>query len=260
MITRRLRCQPRGTDDRRNEGLKDAELHALFDRLFAHGFARAHVLAEIAPEGWGQSLQLACFHPSLEQRYEKTVQLHRNIEALRNTRPCPDSDVQETTAAPLSRRWRMRARSINRRRSGRRRKSPTWSACVIAAGGRVADMGSSRGAGPFLDERLTRGQDGWQQGDYRRFCLGTFWIPTCGSQAGFRDDLPPTSIVGADCVYLLSPALYLTELVRSDSDAEQAGTYSVSKSAAAALNAQKRRAEMARLRAEIYQMNARARE
>lgn len=56
------------------------------------------------------------------------------------------------------------------------------------------------------------------------------------------------------------PQLYLTELVPHDSDAEQAGTYSVSESAAVELQAQKRCEEMARFRTQIDEMNARARE
>jgi hypothetical protein len=51
--------------------LTDAELHAFFDGLFPHGFAGGDVLADIAPEGRDQSPLLACFHTSLEQRYEE---------------------------------------------------------------------------------------------------------------------------------------------------------------------------------------------
>ena len=91
---RQRRCQSGRMIDRQNERLTDAELHAFFDRLFPQGFAGADVLAEIAPDGWKQSPLLACFHPSVEQRYEEAVQLHRNIESLRNARPRRDSNVQ----------------------------------------------------------------------------------------------------------------------------------------------------------------------
>ena len=76
-----------GMVDRQNDRLTDAELHALVDRLFPQGFAGADVLAEIAPDGWEQSPLVACFHPSVEQRFEEAVQLHRNLESLRNARP-----------------------------------------------------------------------------------------------------------------------------------------------------------------------------
>jgi hypothetical protein len=56
------------------------------------------------------------------------------------------------------------------------------------------------------------------------------------------------------------PQLHLTELVASDQGPEQPGMYSFSESAAAEVKAEKRRAETARLRAEIEEMNAMARE
>ena len=54
---------------------------------------------------------------------------------------------------------------------------------VIAADGRLADIGSFRGAGAFIDEHLTRDQDGWREGDYMRFYMGTIWI---GQRADLR--------------------------------------------------------------------------
>jgi hypothetical protein len=95
LITGRRRCQSRGVEDQRNDRLTDAELHALCDGLFPQGFAGANVLAEIAPEGWEQSPPHACFHPSAEQRHEEAMQLHRNIERLRNAHARSDDNVQE---------------------------------------------------------------------------------------------------------------------------------------------------------------------
>src|SRR5437762_611705 len=80
-------------DDRQTDRLADAELHAFFGRLFPHGFAGADAVAESAPEGWDQSALLACFHPSVEQRYGEAAQLHRNIEAFRNARGRLDSNA-----------------------------------------------------------------------------------------------------------------------------------------------------------------------
>src|SRR5947209_19870432 len=76
--------------DQQNERLTDTELHALFDRLFPNGFAGGDVLNELAPDGWEHSPLLACFHPSIEQRYKEAVQLHRNLEALPDVRRRPD--------------------------------------------------------------------------------------------------------------------------------------------------------------------------
>ena len=69
------------------ERLTDAELYALFDHLFPHGFSGADVLAEIAPDGWERSPLLACFHPSVERVFEERLEIHRNIGELRAMRP-----------------------------------------------------------------------------------------------------------------------------------------------------------------------------
>ena len=65
--------------------------------------------------------------------------------------------------------------------------------------------------------------------------------------------------LGADWAYHF-PQLYLAELGPRDPDDEQAGSYSVSESAAAEVNAQTDRADLARFRAEVDEANARARE
>jgi hypothetical protein len=88
--------------------------------------------------------------------------------------------------------------------------------------------------------------------------METIWISR-------RADLTPVyelmfrrlRLAGAEWVYHF-PQLYLTELAPSQDDDGPATTYSVSGSAVAELNAQKRRVEMARVRAEIEEMNVRA--
>jgi hypothetical protein len=79
--------------------LTDKELYEFFDRLFPQGFAGSDVVAEIAPEGWEHSPLLACFHPSVEQIYEGSVQLHRNIEAFRNAHHRRGTDVEGEDAS-----------------------------------------------------------------------------------------------------------------------------------------------------------------
>ena len=66
--------------------MSEAEVHALFDRLFPRGFAGHDVLDEIAPEGWERSPLLACFHPSIERIFEERLLMHRNLEELRRMR------------------------------------------------------------------------------------------------------------------------------------------------------------------------------
>ena len=151
-------------DDQQTNRLSDAELKAFFDRLFPHGFAGADVLAEIAPEGWERSPLLACFHPSPEQVFKERVQIHRNIEELvRISRerkpnnpklgPRPEPTLEETRAE-----WKEQPVNV----AGEVTEligMCLWNVFsdnheVIAADGRVADIGSFRGAAAFLDEHL----------------------------------------------------------------------------------------------------------
>jgi len=247
----------------------DAELHAFFDRLFPYGFANADVLAEIAPESWEQSPLLACFHPSLEQRYDEAVQLHRNVEKLSRAMRRKDGPEREPRPEPT----RDEIRSEYRAEPVNVQEEVTeliglclWDVFsdnhdVTAADGCAVDIGSFRGAGAFLDEHLHRDQaDRWREGDYLRFYMGTIWVSR-------RADLAPVYVMifrrlralGADWESHF-PQLYLTELAPRDQGVEQSATYSVSESAAAELKAQKRRADTARMRADIDELNAQARE
>lgn len=69
--------------DSRNDRLTDAELYALFDRLFPEAVAGADVRAEVTPNGWDHSPLVACFHPSVERVFEERLQFHQNVAALR---------------------------------------------------------------------------------------------------------------------------------------------------------------------------------
>ena len=132
---------------------------------------------------------------------------------------------------------------------------------VIAVDGRLADIGSFRGAGAFIDEHLTSGGEWWREGDYLRFYMGTIWIRQ-------RTDLAPVyamifsrlKAMGADWVYHF-PQLGLVELPSRDDDrAPSAPGYSVSQGAVAELNTQRRREAVQKFRAELEESNARARE
>jgi hypothetical protein len=256
-------------DERQEKRLTGGELQTLFDRLFPHGFTGADVLSEVAPDGWERSPLLACFHPSVEQLFEERVAIHRNLEEWRRLGRRRDG------TAPLE------PRPEPTREDVRREYEPSpvnveeevtelvglclWDSFsdnhdVIAADGRLADIGSFRGAGAFLDEYLTRDQEGWRDGDYMRFYLGTIWISR-------RADLAPVYAVilrrlkaaGADWVYHF-PELGIVELAPADDTDNSDKKYSVSQAGVAELEAQKRRAEVERFRAELREANARARE
>jgi len=250
--------------------MSDAELHALFDRLFPHGFAGQDVVDEIAPNGWQQSPLLACFHPSVERVYEEQVLMHRNLEALRQLRAPRDGTVvnvsaSEPTLDDVRKEYEpapVEADAEVTELLG----SCLWDIFsdnhdVIAADGRLADIGSFRGASAFIDAHVTRDHDGSREGDHMRFYMGTILI-------GQRADLTPVYVMifsrlkaaGADWVYHF-PALGIVELPSGDQESTpSAPGYSVSRGAVAELDAQHRRAGMQRLRDDLADINARAQE
>lgn len=89
-------------DDLQQKRLSNAELRALFDRLFPHGFAGPDVLSEIAPEGWERSPVLACFHPSIERVFEERLLMHRNLEGLRRIGRRRDGDMSHGSSPELT--------------------------------------------------------------------------------------------------------------------------------------------------------------
>lgn len=207
--------------------------HTFFDRLFPRGFAGADVLAAIAPDGWEQSSLLACFQPAVEQLFAERLAIHRNLEHLRRLgrgrdgtaaldprpeptledvrreyEPSPVNEEEEVTELVGLCLWDIFSHNHE----------------VIAADGRLADIGSFRGAGAFLDEYLTRDQAGGEDGDYMRFYMGTIWISR-------RADLTPVyamifrrlQAANADWVYHF-PEIGLVELARRDDVDDAAGT------------------------------------
>jgi hypothetical protein len=249
--------------------MSETEAHALFDRMFPLGFSGQDVLDEIAPEGWEQSPLLACFHPSVERVFEERLMFHRNTEGWRQlARKRQGQTIEEQpqpTLEDVRREYKPSPIKVNEE------VTELVGMClwdvfsdnhdVIAADGRVADIGSFRGASGFLDSYLSRDHDGWKREDYLRFYMGTIGISR-------RADLMPVYAVifrrlkamGADWVYHF-PELRIVELPSQHDDrAPSAPGYSVSQSAVAELNAQRRRAEVQRLRDELEESNARARE
>lgn len=156
----------------------DAELIDEFDRLFPEGFAGADVAQEIAPEGWENSPLLAVYHPSLEQAYQEALHLHRNISALRRT---DDRSVElpEPTKEKVAREFR--EQPINVDQEVRELVAQClWDVFsdnheVVAADGRVLDLGSFRASGGFLADLLNH-QSAAGQYDYMSVYMGTIWV------------------------------------------------------------------------------------
>ena len=258
--------------DWHNKRLTDAELHALFERLFPHGVAGADVHTELAPDGWEQSPFVACFHPSIERVFEEQLQLHRNVGALRNARSRGDG-VAEPDQAPLPKPTLEDVRRDYQPQPVRQDEEPTELVCqclwdvfsdnheVIAADERLVNIGSFRGASAFLDEYVSGDvRDTWREGDCMRFYLGTIWISG-------RADLTPVyamifrrlKALSAEWVYHF-PEIGLVDLGPLRADPELPTSYSPSEALAAERKAREREVELARVSAEMAELNARARE
>jgi hypothetical protein len=249
--------------------MTETEVDALFDLLFPHGFAGQDVLDEIAPEGREQSQLLACFHPSVERVFEERLMFHRTTEGWRQLARKRQGQTIEGQPQPTLEDVRREYKPLPV--EANEEVTELVGMClwdvfsdnhdVIAADGRVADIGTFRGASGFLDSHLARDHDVWKREDYLRFYMGTIGISR-------RADLMPVYAVifrrlkamGADWVYHF-PELRIVELPSRDPEpASSAPGYSVSQSAVAEVNAQRRRTEVQRLRAELEEGNARARE
>lgn len=261
-----------GVDDWQAERLTDAELKEFFDRLFPHGFAGADVLAEIAPEGWETSPLLACFHPSVEKVFQERVQLHRNMEALIGDRREREPDNSKFAPKPGPTLAEVRAEWQDKPIAVSEEVAELVALClwdvfsnshdVIAADGRMADIGSFRGAAGFLVEYLTGPNDDLWSMDYCRVYMGTIWISD-------RADLTPVysmifrrlKALGADWEFHF-PELGLVDLspLREKLEKPKPEEYSPSEAFGKEQEERERQAELERFRAELAEGNALARQ
>jgi len=259
-----------GVDDWQAKRLTDAELKEFFDRLFPHGFAGADVLAEIAPEGWEKSPLLACFHPEVEKVFEERVQIHRNIEELIGMRRESEPDNPELAPKAEPTLEDVRADWQDKPVNMREEVTELVALClwdvfsnnhdVIAADGRVADIGSFRGAARFLVEYLTGPNDDLWSMDYCRFYMGTIWISD-------RADLAPVyamifrrlKALGADWEFHF-PQLGIVDLtpLREKLEKQKPEEYSPSEAFGKEQEERERQAELERFRAELAEGNVQA--
>lgn len=258
-------------DDWQAKRLTDAELKEFFYRLFPHGFAGADVLAELAPEGWEHSLLLACFHPSVEKVFEERVQIHRNMEELIGMRREDEPDNPELAPEPEPTLEEVRAdwqdKPVNAREEVTELVALSlWDIFsnnhdVIAADGRVADIGSFRGAARFLVEYLTGPNDDLWSMDYCRFYMGTIWISD-------RTDLTPVygmifhrlKALGADWEFHF-PQLGIVDLspLRETLEKQKPEEYSPSEAFGKEQEERERQVELERFRAELAEGTTKAR-
>ncbi|MBM4082899.1 MAG: hypothetical protein FJ278_24540 [Planctomycetes bacterium] len=165
-------------DESDADRLSEAECVAEFDRLFPEGFAGRDVLAELAPDGWDKSPLLAVFHPSLDQVYEESLRFHRNLQSLPwrkpDAKPKPEPTREEVAKD-------FHETPIETEREVRELVGQClWDVFsdnhdVIAADGRIMDLGSFRGSGGFIADWINR-QTGESRYDYIDFYMGTIWV------------------------------------------------------------------------------------
>jgi len=132
---------------------------------------------------------------------------------------------------------------------------------VIGADGRVADIGSFRGAAGFLVEYLTGPNDDLWSMDYCRFYMGTIWISD-------RADLTPVyamifrrlKALGADWEFHF-PQLGIVDLspLRETLEKQKPDEYSPSEAFGKEQEERERQAELERFHAELAEGTAQAR-
>ena len=137
------------------------------------------MLQELAPDGWENSPLLAVFHPSVDQLYEETLLMHRNLGKLRrpdDPRPRPPEPTRDEIARDY-REHPIEVEAEVRELVGQ----CLWDIfsesheVVAQDDGRVLDLGSFRSSGGFLADVANR-QTGTRQYDYMHFYLGTSWV------------------------------------------------------------------------------------
>ncbi|HAK93909.1 MAG TPA: hypothetical protein DCM87_02580 [Planctomycetes bacterium] len=259
-------------DDWERTRLTDAELEEFFDALFPTGFAGPDVLADIAPESWEKTPLCACFHPSPEQVFEEVRWARRRIEELTRSRRERAPQNPELAPSPEPTLEGIRAEWKDTPVNAAEEVAELVGKClwdvfsdnheVITADGRVADIGSFRGAGAFIAEYLSGpSRDRWSM-DYCRFYLGTIWIRA-------RADLTPVyrmifrrlKALGADWEYHF-PALGVVDLAplkEAIEKPEGPEDYSPSEAFAKEQEERERQEELERFRAELAESNAQAR-
>ncbi len=141
----------------------EAELIAVFAKLFPQGFAGADVRGALAPEGWDKSPLLALFHPSAEQRYQEAVRLHENLNELKLARKkdqdLPPEPPQESLPSRADFLDEPADASAAEEEISRLVGMCLWdifsdSHDVLDESGREVSLGSFRASAGFLAERL----------------------------------------------------------------------------------------------------------
>jgi len=255
------------TDLADSTSFSDKESRQLFDSMFPQGVSGPDVFHELAPAGWDQSPFLAVFHPSIDQVWKETVDMHANLAALS---------------------WGSRGKAAAKKRKAK--KPPTreeialgWKETpvderseiadvlgrclwdifsdnndVVSEDGRVVHLGSFRGSARFIADLISEQIAGLAR-NYMDYYMGSIWISG-------RADLGPVYRLifsrlkahNFDWKYAF-PRIHLIRFDKPEVSNAGPGDYSPSQSFERESEQAKEDAEHARMVAELDEIDAKAR-
>jgi hypothetical protein len=224
--------------------LSENKAYAFLETLFPSGLKDPILIAELCPDGWENSPLFACYYPSPRVRYEESLNWSQNFKRLGLSRQMKLEEPREGTKdlpdepEPSFEEYLLQnppAQVVISPQAAIHEPAELLGLClwdifsnnheVIAADGRIVDLGSFRGSAgvisdfyeslPALEDADRRDADG---GGYMDFYMGTCWL-------GKRADLTPVyqfifrrlKALGADWRYAF-PRLHLIDFGTSEND------------------------------------------
>ncbi len=224
--------------------LSENEAYAFLGSLFPGGLKDPALIAELCPDGWENSPLFACYYPSPRMRYEESLKWSRNLKRLGLSRRMKQEEPREGAKdlpdeSELSfEEYLLQnppAQVVISPQAAVNEPAELLGLClwdifsnnheVIAADGRIVDLGSFRGSAgvisdfyeslPAPDDADRRDADG---GGYLDFYMGTYCL-------GKRSDLMPIyrfifrrlKALGADWRYAF-PRLHLIDFGPREDD------------------------------------------
>ena len=227
--------------------LSENEAYAFLGSLFLGGLKDPALIAELCPEGWENSPLFACYYPTPRMRYEESLNWSRNFKRLglpgqtKQEEPREGAKGLPDKPEPSFEEYLLQnplAQVVISPQVAIQKPAKLLGLClwdifsnnheVIAADGRIVDLGSFRGSAgvisdfyeslPALDNADLRDADG---SGYMDFYMGTYCL-------GKRADLTPIyrvifrrlKALGADWSYSF-PRLHLIDFsgCKNDSSA-----------------------------------------
>jgi hypothetical protein len=181
--------------------LSDKEAYHFLGTIFPGGLKDSALIAELCPHGWEESPLFACFHPSQEHLYREYLDFFRNLQSLNSRmkkRVADDAEVP-MQKSPISYEEFVAKYPEESHELGDKDhiEEPAnliglclWDVFsenheVVAADGRVVDLGSFRGTAEMISDffeavsiEAVHEDDWWDARGYgyMDFYMGTSWV------------------------------------------------------------------------------------